>query len=46
MTEDQVREEIMNLDGYKATLIGGISVDSLKLTVDIHLPFKTNSINL
>ena len=45
MTEDLVREEIMNLDGYMAP-IGDISVDILKSTVDIHLPFITNSINL
>ena len=30
MTEEQVREEIMNLDGSKATPIGDISVDILK----------------
>ena len=46
MTEDLAREEIMNLDGSKATPIGDISVDILKSTVDIHLPFITNSINL
>ena len=46
MTEGQVREEIMNLDDSKATLIGDISVDILKSTVDIHLSFITNSINL
>ena len=46
MSEDQVREEIMNLEGSKATPIGDISVDILKSTVDIHLPFITNSINL
>ena len=46
MTEDLVREEIMNLDGSKATPIGDISVDILKSTVDIHLSFITNSINL
>ena len=46
MTEDLVREELMNLDGFKATLIGDISVNILKSTVDIHLPFITNSINL
>ena len=44
--EDQVREEIKNLDGFKATPTGDISVDVLKSTVDIHLPFITNSINL
>ena len=41
VTEDQVREEIINLDGSKATPIGGISVGILKSTVDIHLPFIT-----
>ena len=46
VTKDQVREVIMNLDGSKATLIGDISVDLLKSTVDIQLPFITNSINL
>ena len=44
--EDLVREEIMNLDASKATPIGDNSVDILKSTVDIHLPFITNSINL
>ena len=39
VTEGQVREEIMILDG-------DISIDILKSTVDIHLPFITNSINL
>ena len=42
VTEDQVREEIINLDCSKATPIGGISVDILKSTVDIHLPFITH----
>ena len=46
MTEDQVREEIMNLDCSKATHIGDIPVDILKLTIDIHLLFITNSIKL
>ena len=46
LKEDLVRKEIMNLDGSKATPIGDISVDILKSTVDIHLPFITNSINL
>ena len=39
VTEDLVREEIMNLDGSNATPIDDISVDILKSTVDIHLPF-------
>ena len=46
VTEDLVRKKIMNLDGSKATPIGDISVDILKSTVDIHLPFITNSIHL
>ena len=46
VTEDLVREEIMNLDSSKTTPIGDISVDILKSTVDIHLPFITKSINL
>ena len=47
MTEDLAREEIMSLlDGSKATPIGIISDDILKSTVDIYLPFITNSINL
>ena len=36
----------MNLDRSRATPIGDISVDILKSTVNIHLPFITNSINL
>ena len=39
VTEDLVREQIMNLDGSKTTPIGDISVDILKSTVDIQLPF-------
>ena len=46
VTEDQVREEVMNLDGSKATPIGDISVDILKSNVYIHLPFITKSIHL
>ena len=44
--EDQVKEEILNLDGFKATPIGDVSVDILKSTGDIHLPYTTNSIKL
>ena len=36
----------MNLDSSKATPIADIFVDILKSTIDIHLPFVTNSINL
>ena len=46
LTDDQVREVIMNLYSSKATPIGDLSVDILKSTIDIHLSFITNSINL
>ena len=46
VTEYQLKLEIMNLDGSKATPIGDMSVDILKSTEDIHLPFITKSINL
>ena len=46
VTEDLVREEIMNLDGSKATPIGNISADIQKSIVDAHLPFITRRINL
>ena len=46
VTEDLVREEVMNLVGSKATPTDDISVDILKSTVDIYLPYITNSINL
>ena len=36
----------MNLYSSKATPIGDLSVDILKSTIDIHLSFITNSINL
>ena len=46
LTDDQVREVIMNLYNSKATPIGDLYVDILKSTIDIHLSFITNSINL
>ena len=36
----------MNLDGSQATPNGNISINILKLTVDIYLPFMTNILNL
>ena len=45
-TEDQVREEMMNLDGSRATPIGDIYADIWKSTVGIPPPFITNIINL
>ena len=38
VTEDLAREEIMNLDGSKATPIGYKFVNILKSAVDIQLP--------
>ena len=46
VTDDQVREEIMNLAASKATPIVDIFVDILESTVDIHLSFIINTINL
>ena len=46
VAEDQVKEEVLNLDGSKATPICDISVNILKSIIDIHLPFTANSINL
>ena len=46
VAEDLVREEVINLDGSKVTPIADISVDVLKPTADIHLPYITNSISL
>ena len=46
VTEGLVREKTLNLDGFKPTTNGDISVDILKSTVDMHLPFTTISMNL
>ena len=37
VTLDQVRRLILHLDGYMATAVGDISVDIMKLGVDLHL---------
>ena len=37
--KDLLREIILKLDGSKATPVGDISADMLKLIIDIHLPF-------
>ena len=39
VTQDLVREEIMNVAGSKTTPIGNICVDILKSNLDIHLLF-------
>ena len=46
ITEDIVRKEIMNLDVCKPTPNGDICVSILKSTVDIHLRYIGNIINL
>ena len=45
-TEDQVRKEILHLDGSNATPVGDIAGDILKLTVDVPLSTITKVINL
>lgn len=45
VTEDIVRKEIMTLDGSKTTPNGVILVNTLKLTVNIHLLYTTTIIN-
>ena len=37
---------IINLDCSKATPVGGIPIDMLKQTIDIHLPVMTQIINM
>ena len=44
--EDLVREIILSLDGSEAIPGGDIPTDTMKSTVDIHLPFITNIINV
>ena len=45
VTEDIVRKEIMTLDGSKTTPNGVILINTLKLTVNIHLLYTTTIIN-
>ena len=46
ITEDILRKEIMNLDVCKPTPNGDICVRILKSTVDVHLRYIANIINL
>lgn len=46
VTEDQVRKEMLHLDGSKAIPPEDILVDILKLTADVHFSTITNIINL
>ena len=44
--DDEVRKFIMNPDGSQGTPAGGIPTDTLKQTIDIHLPIMTQIINM
>ena len=44
--EDQVREEILFLDGSTTTPAGDIPIDVLKLTLDVHLSAILKVVNL
>ena len=44
--DDEVRKFIMNPDGTQGTPAGGIPTDTLKQTIDIHLPIMTQIINM
>ena len=46
VTEEQVRQVTLSIDGSKATPVGDIPADRLKVTLDIHLSLITKIINL
>ena len=46
VTEEHVRQVILSIDGSKATPVGDIPADMLKVTLDIHLSLITKIINL
>ena len=46
VSKDVVRKKIMNLDASKITPNGDFSINILKSTFDIHLPYLANIINL
>ena len=46
VTEEHVRQVILNIDGSKATPVGDIPADILKVTLDIHLSLITKISNL
>ena len=46
VTEEHVRQVILSIDGSKATSVGDILADMLKVTLDIHLSLITKIINL
>ena len=46
VTEEQVRQVTLSIDGSKATPVGDIPGDMLKVTLDMHLSLITKIINL
>ena len=46
VTEEHVRQVILRIDGYKATPVGDIPAEMLKVTLDIHLSLIMKIINL
>ena len=46
VTEEHLRQVILSIDGDKATPVGDIPADMLKVTLDIHLSLITKIINL
>ena len=46
VTEEHVRQVILSIDGSKATPVGDVPADMLKVTLDIHLSLITKIINL
>ena len=46
VTEEHVRQVILSIDGSKATPVGDMPADMVKITPDIHLPLITKFINL
>ena len=46
VTEEHVRQVILSIDGSKATSVGDILADMLKVTLDKHLSLITKIINL
>ena len=46
VTKEHLQQVILSIDGSKATLVGDIPADMLKVTLDIHLSPITKIINL
>ena len=46
VTEEHVRQVILSIDGSKATAVGDIPADMLKVTLETHLSLITKIVNL